>query len=104
MGTNTLGGAPSGWATSTPPPRPSLHRHAYSNADKTLYSVALALGCVGAGHDAQMLARVCPSAMIFVPSVGGLSHNVREHTEPEDLLRGAQLLLQVALARANRSS
>ena len=71
---------------------------------------AQALGCShmrmpsGAGHDAQMLARVCPSAMIFVPSVGGLSHNVREHTEPEDLLRGAQLLLQVALARANRSS
>jgi N-carbamoyl-L-amino-acid hydrolase len=56
----------------------------------------------GAGHDAQMLARVCPSAMIFVPSVGGLSHNVREHTEPADLQRGAQLLLQVVLALANR--
>lgn len=58
----------------------------------------------GAGHDAQMLARVCPSAMIFVPSAGGLSHNVREHTEPVDLLRGAQLLLQVVVALANRSS
>lgn len=56
----------------------------------------------GAGHDAQMLARVCPSAMIFVPSVGGLSHNVREHTEPADLQRGAQVLLQVVLARTNR--
>ncbi|WP_397409329.1 Zn-dependent hydrolase [Polaromonas sp.] len=69
---------------------------------------AQALGCShqrmpsGAGHDAQMLARVCPSAMIFVPSVGGLSHNVREHTEPADLQRGAQLLLQVVLALANR--
>lgn len=69
---------------------------------------ARALGCShqrlpsGAGHDAQMLARVCPSAMIFVPSVGGLSHNVREHTEPADLERGAQLLLQVVLALANR--
>jgi N-carbamoyl-L-amino-acid hydrolase len=67
-----------------------------------------ALGCTyqrmpsGAGHDAQMLARVCPSAMIFVPSVGGLSHNVREHTEPADLQRGAQVLLQVVLALANR--
>jgi N-carbamoyl-L-amino-acid hydrolase len=67
-----------------------------------------ALGCTyqrmpsGAGHDAQMLARVCPSAMIFVPSVGGLSHNVREHTERVDLQRGAQLLLQVVLALANR--
>jgi N-carbamoyl-L-amino-acid hydrolase len=56
----------------------------------------------GAGHDAQMLARVCPSAMIFVPSAGGLSHNVREHTEPGDLQRGAQLLLQVVLALADR--
>ncbi|WP_096697390.1 Zn-dependent hydrolase [Polaromonas sp. AER18D-145] len=69
---------------------------------------AQALGCShqrmpsGAGHDAQMLARVCPSAMIFVPSAGGLSHNVREHTEPADLQRGAQLLLQVVLALANR--
>ena len=71
---------------------------------------AQALGCShqrmpsGAGHDAQMLARVCPSAMIFVPSVGGLSHNVREHTKPDDLLRGAQVLLQVVLALANRPS
>ena len=69
---------------------------------------ARALGCShqrmpsGAGHDAQMLARICPSAMIFVPSAGGLSHNVREHTEPADLQRGAQLLLQVVLAQANR--
>jgi len=69
---------------------------------------ARALGCShqlvrsGAGHDGQMLARVCPSGMIFVPSVGGLSHNVREHTEAADLQRGAQLLLQVVLALANR--
>jgi N-carbamoyl-L-amino-acid hydrolase len=39
----------------------------------------------GAGHDAQMLARTCPAAMIFVPSVGGISHNPREHTDAEDL-------------------
>jgi N-carbamoyl-L-amino-acid hydrolase len=56
----------------------------------------------GAGHDAQMLARVCPAGMIFVPSVDGLSHNVREHTAPEDLVRGAQLLLQVVLQLADR--
>ncbi len=73
-------------------------------------SQASALACThlrmpsGAGHDAQMLARVCPSAMIFVPSVGGLSHNVREYTAPDDLLRGAQILLQVALLLANRTS
>lgn len=56
----------------------------------------------GAGHDAQMLARVCPAGMIFVPSVKGLSHNVREFTEPDDLIDGAQILLQVVLKLANR--
>ncbi|KWR87697.1 Zn-dependent hydrolase [Cupriavidus sp. IDO] len=56
----------------------------------------------GAGHDAQMLARVCPAGMIFVPSVGGLSHNVREFTEPADLVRGAQLLMRVVVSLANR--
>ncbi len=55
----------------------------------------------GAGHDAQMLARVCPTAMIFVPSVGGLSHNVTEHTEPDDIEAGANVLLQVMLALAS---
>ncbi len=52
----------------------------------------------GAGHDAQMMARICPAAMIFVPSVGGISHNPREHTEAADLARGADVLLDV-LAR-----
>lgn len=49
----------------------------------------------GAGHDAQMLARVCPTAMIFVPSVGGISHNVKEHTKDSDIEAGANLLLTV---------
>src|SRR5262249_22783224 len=47
----------------------------------------------GAGHDAQMMARLCPATMIFVPSVGGLSHNVREHTQPAPLEAGAAVLL-----------
>jgi len=55
----------------------------------------------GAGHDAQMLARICPTAMIFVPSVGGISHNPAEHTEPDDLLAGAQVLLGTLLALCN---
>jgi N-carbamoyl-L-amino-acid hydrolase len=50
----------------------------------------------GAGHDAQMIARICPAAMIFVPSVQGVSHNPREHTEPADLIAGAKVLLAVA--------
>jgi beta-ureidopropionase / N-carbamoyl-L-amino-acid hydrolase len=54
----------------------------------------------GAGHDAQMLARVCPTAMIFVPSVNGLSHNIAEYTHPEHITAGADVLLQVVLAAA----
>ncbi|HYR66542.1 MAG TPA: Zn-dependent hydrolase [Reyranella sp.] len=54
----------------------------------------------GAGHDAQMMQRICPTAMIFVPSVAGLSHNVKEHTEAADLLAGAQLLLNLMLELA----
>ena len=54
----------------------------------------------GAGHDAQMMARLCPSGMIFVPSVGGLSHNVREETKPEHLQAGAKVLLNAVLKLA----
>jgi N-carbamoyl-L-amino-acid hydrolase len=55
----------------------------------------------GAGHDAQMMQRAAPTAMIFVPSVGGISHNVREFTKPGDLEAGANVLLQVMLELAN---
>ncbi|MGB2815604.1 MAG: Zn-dependent hydrolase [Burkholderiaceae bacterium] len=51
----------------------------------------------GAGHDAQMLARICPTAMIFVPSVKGISHNPAEHTAPEHLAAGADVLLHTLL-------
>jgi N-carbamoyl-L-amino-acid hydrolase len=57
----------------------------------------------GAGHDAQMLARICPAAMIFTPSVGGLSHNIAEHTHPADVTAGADVLLQTLLALAGAS-
>ena len=54
----------------------------------------------GAGHDAQMMARLCPAAMIFVPSVKGISHNPAEHTEPEHLVAGANVLLHTLLELA----
>jgi N-carbamoyl-L-amino-acid hydrolase len=54
----------------------------------------------GAGHDAQMLARVCPACMIFVPSARGISHNVAEHTSPADLAAGAEVLLELLLELA----
>ena len=55
----------------------------------------------GAGHDAQMLARICPAAMVFVPSVGGISHNPAEHTAPADLAAGANVLLHTLLELAS---
>lgn len=57
----------------------------------------------GAGHDAQMLARLCPTGMIFVPSRGGLSHNVNEHTDEADLVAGANILLDAMLRLAGTS-
>lgn len=56
----------------------------------------------GAGHDAQMIARIAPAAMIFVPSAGGVSHNPREFTSPEDVADGAAILLDAAMELAGR--
>lgn len=56
----------------------------------------------GAGHDAQFMASLCPSGMIFVPCVDGISHNINEHSDPKDLIAGANVLLQVVLQRAQR--
>lgn len=49
----------------------------------------------GAGHDAQMIARIADVGMIFVPSIGGISHNPEELTNDEDLIAGANVLLDV---------
>jgi N-carbamoyl-L-amino-acid hydrolase len=54
----------------------------------------------GAGHDAVHLARVAPTAMIFVPCEGGISHNEIESATPEDLMAGCNVLLYAVLARA----
>jgi N-carbamoyl-L-amino-acid hydrolase len=51
----------------------------------------------GAGHDAQELARIAPMGMIFVPSVGGISHSPKELSRPEDIANGANVLLQAVL-------
>jgi beta-ureidopropionase / N-carbamoyl-L-amino-acid hydrolase len=58
----------------------------------------------GAGHDAQMMARICPAAMIFVPSIDGVSHNPAENTEPEHLILGANVLLKTVLALSYKDS
>jgi beta-ureidopropionase / N-carbamoyl-L-amino-acid hydrolase len=58
----------------------------------------------GAGHDAQALAEVTPSGMIFVPSVGGVSHDPRELTHWEDAVNGANVLLGAVHELARRSA
>lgn len=58
----------------------------------------------GAGHDAQMMARVCPTGMIFVPSHRGVSHNPAEHTDDADLAAGANVLLHTLAALAGDPS
>lgn len=57
----------------------------------------------GAGHDAQMIARICPAAMVFVPSRGGISHNPAEHTDEADLVAGANVLLDTVAGILERS-
>jgi N-carbamoyl-L-amino-acid hydrolase len=57
----------------------------------------------GAGHDAMNVAKVAPTAMIFVPCRNGLSHNEAEFATPEHLASGAHVLLHTLLARAGRA-
>ena len=52
----------------------------------------------GAGHDAQEIAHIAPMAMIFIPSVGGISHSPKEFSRPEDIARGADVLLNAVMA------
>ena len=52
----------------------------------------------GAGHDAQEVAHIAPMAMIFVPSVGGISHSPREFSRPDDITNGANVLMNAVIA------
>ncbi|HVH33555.1 MAG TPA: Zn-dependent hydrolase [Tahibacter sp.] len=56
----------------------------------------------GAGHDACYLAQVAPTAMVFVPCIGGISHNEIEDATPEWIEAGANVLLHAMLGRAGR--
>ena len=47
----------------------------------------------GAGHDAQILARIMPAGMMFVPSIGGVSHHWSENTDDADIVRGAEVFV-----------
>ena len=54
----------------------------------------------GAGHDAMNISKVCPAGMIFVPCLGGISHNEAERATPEDLHAGARVLADVTIVMA----
>jgi N-carbamoyl-L-amino-acid hydrolase len=58
----------------------------------------------GAGHDAQILAAVMPSGMLFVPSIGGISHHFAENTSDEDLVTGCQVFVDAAASLLTRNS
>jgi N-carbamoyl-L-amino-acid hydrolase len=51
----------------------------------------------GAGHDAQDMAKIAPTGMIFIPSVGGISHSPKEYSRPEDITNGVNVLLHTIL-------
>jgi N-carbamoyl-L-amino-acid hydrolase len=55
----------------------------------------------GAAHDAIAIARIAPTAMIFVPCAGGISHNETESATPDDLAAGCQVLMRSMLAASN---
>lgn len=73
------------------------------NVQQAIASSTAALGLTnrtmpsGAGHDAQEMAQIAPSGMIFCPSVGGISHSPKEYTKPEDVVNGANVLLHTIL-------
>jgi N-carbamoyl-L-amino-acid hydrolase len=48
----------------------------------------------GAGHDAQILASIVPAGMLFVPSIGGVSHHWRENTADADIVTGAEVFVE----------
>ena len=56
----------------------------------------------GAGHDAQAMANIAPVAMIFVPSIDGISHAIEEYSTPQDCANGAQVLLELLLLADDR--
>jgi N-carbamoyl-L-amino-acid hydrolase len=85
-----------------------LHENVSAPSDArmraTIAGAAKALGLStrvmpsGAGHDAQAMAQLGPMGMIFIPSVGGISHSPKEFSRPQDIANGANVLLKAVLA------
>lgn len=81
---------------SLPAPADDAVRGAISHAAGTLGLTTMEMPS-GAGHDAQSVARIAPVGMLFIPSVGGISHSPREFSRPEDVVNGANVLLNAVL-------
>lgn len=79
-----------------------FHPMAIQAVEESAQKLGLQFQCMvsGAGHDAQLMAHKFPSAMIFVPSREGISHSPKEFTPPEDLARGADVLLNAVVGLA----
>lgn len=83
-------------ATAVPAPTdPSIKKIIAESAEELGLSYLLMPS--GAGHDAQNMAKIAPTGMIFVPSVGGVSHSPKEYTPPKDIANGANVLLHTIL-------
>ena len=83
--------------SSKPAPTDERVRRIITNAAKSL-GLSSRLMPSGAGHDAQEISHIAPTGMIFVPSVGGVSHSPKEFTSQQDMGNGANVLLQTVLA------
>ena len=82
---------------SEPAPTDARMRRIIANAAASL-GLSHKLMPSGAGHDAQDMTHIAPTGMIFVPSVGGVSHSPKEFTPSKDMANGANVLLQTVLA------
>lgn len=90
----------------------SLHENVPAPSDPAIRDIietsAKSLGLTtrrmpsGAGHDAQAMAQIGPMGMIFIPSVGGISHSPKEYSTPEDCARGAAVLMGALLLADRR--
>ena len=83
--------------SSEPAPTDPRLRRIISKAASSL-NLSTKLMPSGAGHDAQEISHIAPTGMIFVPSVGGISHAPKEFTSQQDMANGANVLLQTVLA------
>jgi N-carbamoyl-L-amino-acid hydrolase len=83
-------------ATAVPAPTDTRVRKIIADSAREL-GLTLIFMPSGAGHDAQGMAKIAPTGMIFVPSIGGISHSPQEFTRTKDMVNGANVLLQTIL-------